>query len=210
MPTGWMIRASTPSPSVPPCPARSRFGVCAYCYGRDLARGHLVNVGETVGIIAAQSIGEPGTQLTMRTFHIGGTASREIERSSIVAQHTGRITLSRVKMVRNSEGHHMVMGKSGQVGVVDEQGREREKYVLPSGAKLYVYAEQEVKKGQLIAEWDPFNEPFCLGRGRHGQVHRHRGRQDLPGKGGRGDQARHPVHHRVPHHLVQALHLHRG
>ncbi|MGE4299289.1 MAG: DNA-directed RNA polymerase subunit beta' [Desulfovibrionaceae bacterium] len=139
---------------------QSRFGVCAYCYGRDLARGHLVNVGETVGIIAAQSIGEPGTQLTMRTFHIGGTASREIERSSIVAQHTGRITLSRVKMVQNSEGHFMVMGKSGQVGVVDEQGREREKYVLPSGAKLYVQAEQDVKKGQLIAEWDPFNEPF--------------------------------------------------
>ncbi|MBG0776013.1 MAG: DNA-directed RNA polymerase subunit beta' [Desulfovibrionaceae bacterium] len=139
---------------------QSRYGVCAMCYGRDLARRHMVNVGETVGIIAAQSIGEPGTQLTMRTFHIGGTASREVERSSIAAQHSGRITLSRVKMVQNRDGHFMVLGKSGQVGVVDEQGREREKYVLPSGAKLYVQAEEEVKKGKLLAEWDPFNEPF--------------------------------------------------
>ncbi|THB63070.1 MAG: DNA-directed RNA polymerase subunit beta' [Desulfovibrio sp.] len=139
---------------------QSRFGVCALCYGRDLGRGHKVNIGETVGIIAAQSIGEPGTQLTMRTFHIGGTASREVERSSIVAQHSGQVTMNRVKMVTNSEGLHMVLGKSGQVGVVDEQGREREKYILPSGAKLYVEADQQIKKGQLIAEWDPFNEPF--------------------------------------------------
>jgi DNA-directed RNA polymerase subunit beta' len=139
---------------------QSEHGVCAMCYGRDLARGHVVNVGETVGIIAAQSIGEPGTQLTMRTFHIGGTASKEVERSSITAQHSGRVTLSRVKMVKNRSGQYMVMGKSGQVGIVDEEGREREKYVLPSGAKLHVQAEQEVKKGQLLAEWDPFNEPF--------------------------------------------------
>ncbi len=139
---------------------QSRYGVCTSCYGRDLARGHPVNVGETVGIIAAQSIGEPGTQLTMRTFHIGGTASREVERSSITAQHTGNILLSRVKMVINSEGRAMIMGKSGQVSVVDEQGREREKYVLPTGAKLFVQADEQVKKGQLLAEWDPFHEPF--------------------------------------------------
>jgi DNA-directed RNA polymerase subunit beta' len=139
---------------------QSRYGVCSLCYGRDLARGHLVNIGETVGIIAAQSIGEPGTQLTMRTFHIGGTASREVERSSIVAQHNGRIVTSRVKTVKNSEGLYMVLGKSGQVSVVDEQGREREKYILPSGAKLSVAEGQEIRKGQLIAEWDPFNEPF--------------------------------------------------
>ncbi len=139
---------------------QSRYGVCALCYGRDLARGHLVNIGETVGIIAAQSIGEPGTQLTMRTFHIGGTASREVERSSIMAQHAGRIVMSRVKRVQNTEGLWMVLGKSGQIGIVDEQGREREKYILPSGAKLSVEENQEVRKGQLIAEWDPFNEPF--------------------------------------------------
>ena len=135
-------------------------GICAMCYGRDLARGHLVNIGETVGIIAAQSIGEPGTQLTMRTFHIGGTASREIERSSITAQHNGRVVLSRVKSVTNRDGQAMVLGRSGQVSVVDEQGREREKYILPNGSKLVVVEGQTLKKGDLVAEWDPFNEPF--------------------------------------------------
>ncbi|MGE4551917.1 MAG: DNA-directed RNA polymerase subunit beta' [Desulfovibrionaceae bacterium] len=139
---------------------KSPYGVCSMCYGRDLARGHLVNVGETVGIIAAQSIGEPGTQLTMRTFHIGGTASKEVEQSSIEAQHNGKISFSRMRTVANSTGQKMVMGKSCQVGVVDAQGREREKYVLPSGARLMVDEGQEIKKGQVLAEWDPFNEPF--------------------------------------------------
>ncbi|MFP4236015.1 MAG: DNA-directed RNA polymerase subunit beta' [Desulfonatronovibrio sp.] len=139
---------------------KSKRGICALCYGRDLARGHLVNVGETVGIIAAQSIGEPGTQLTMRTFHIGGTASREIERSNIKAQNAGHIVLARVRTVENSKGEFMVLGKSGQIKIVDDQGREREKYFLPSGAKLFVKEDQEVKKGHLLAEWDPFNEPF--------------------------------------------------
>ena len=139
---------------------QSKHGVCAMCYGRDLARGQLVNVGETVGIIAAQSIGEPGTQLTMRTFHIGGTAAREIAQSSVTAQHNGRIVLSRVKSIVNQQGHTIMMGKSGQVSVVDDQGRERERYSLPSGSKLFAVAGQEVKKDQLLAEWDPFNEPF--------------------------------------------------
>ncbi|MFZ5811813.1 MAG: DNA-directed RNA polymerase subunit beta' [Thermodesulfobacteriota bacterium] len=139
---------------------QSKYGVCAHCYGRDLARGHLVNVGETVGIIAAQSIGEPGTQLTMRTFHIGGTAAREIERSSITAQHAGRVALSRVKSIKNTQGQLIIMGKSGQVSIVDDQGREREKYNMPSGAKLFVAAGDEVRKDQILAEWDPFNEPF--------------------------------------------------
>jgi DNA-directed RNA polymerase subunit beta' len=138
----------------------SRHGVCASCYGRDLARGRLVNVGETVGIIAAQSIGEPGTQLTMRTFHIGGTAAREVERSSIVAGHTGQVVMHRVKTVKNREGFHIVLNKSGQLGIVDEQGREREKYILPSGAKLSVPPDSPIKKGDVLAEWDPFNEPF--------------------------------------------------
>jgi DNA-directed RNA polymerase subunit beta' len=141
---------------------KSPQGVCARCYGRDLARGHLVNVGETVGIIAAQSIGEPGTQLTMRTFHIGGTASKEIESSSIESQHNGRIVCSRMRTVVNSEGHKMVLGKSCQVGIVDEQGREREKYVLPSGARLMVEEGQDVKKGTVLAEWDPYMEPFLV------------------------------------------------
>ncbi len=139
---------------------KSPKGVCTLCYGRDLARGHLVNVGETVGIIAAQSIGEPGTQLTMRTFHIGGTASKEIEQSNINAQNKGRVVLSRVRTVTNKNNESMVLGKSGQLRIVDDQGREREKYSLPSGAKIFVEHEQEVEKGQHLAEWDPFNEPF--------------------------------------------------
>lgn len=139
---------------------QSERGVCSLCYGRDLARGHLVNIGETVGIIAAQSIGEPGTQLTMRTFHIGGTASKEIERSNFEAQNTGRVVLTRVKSVANRDGVHLVLGKSGQIAIVDEQGRERERYTLPNGARLFVAEGQEVIKGDLLAEWDPFNEPF--------------------------------------------------
>ncbi|HKK32054.1 MAG TPA: DNA-directed RNA polymerase subunit beta', partial [Desulfomicrobiaceae bacterium] len=129
-------------------------------YGRDLARGHAVNVGESVGIIAAQSIGEPGTQLTMRTFHIGGTASKEVEQSEIKALNNGRVTLSRVRTVTNAAGELMAMGKSGQMRVVDEQGLERERYPLPTGAKIYFESGDEVKKGDLLAEWDPFNEPF--------------------------------------------------
>ena len=144
--------------SVLTCQAKQ--GVCAFCYGRDLARGHLINVGEAVGIIAAQSIGEPGTQLTMRTFHIGGTASKEIEQSSIVSQYSGQVTLTGVKTVKNKEGQHMVLGKNGQVGVVDSQGRERARYTLPAGARLYVQAGDQVEKGTMIAEWDPFMEPF--------------------------------------------------
>ncbi|QJB58180.1 DNA-directed RNA polymerase subunit beta' [Pseudodesulfovibrio sp. zrk46] len=141
---------------------KAKQGVCAMCYGRDLARGHLVNVGETVGIIAAQSIGEPGTQLTMRTFHIGGTASKEIESSSIESQHNGRVVTSRMRTVVNSEGHKMVLGKSCQVGIVDEQGREREKYVLQAGSRLLVEEGQDIKKGTMLAEWDPYMEPFIV------------------------------------------------
>jgi DNA-directed RNA polymerase subunit beta' len=139
---------------------KSKHGVCSFCYGRDLARGEVVNVGETVGIIAAQSIGEPGTQLTMRTFHIGGTAMREIEESNISAQHNGRIALSRARLVKNKDGVNLVLGKSGQISVVDDQGREREKYILPSGARLLVDDGSTIKKGQMLAEWDPFYEPF--------------------------------------------------
>ena len=139
---------------------RSEVGICAKCYGANMASGRYVRIGESVGIIAAQSIGEPGTQLTMRTFHIGGTASKEIERSNFEAQHDGRVVLTRVKEIRNREGVAQVLGKSGQVAVIDEQGREVERYTLPNGARLHVTDGQSVSNGQLLAEWDPFNEPF--------------------------------------------------
>lgn len=143
-----------------PLTCQAERGICALCYGRDLGRGHLVNTGETVGIIAAQSIGEPGTQLTMRTFHIGGTASSTIEKNKFEALNTGRVILNRVKAVTNRDGVHLVLGKSGQLAIVDAQGREREKYILPNGARLLVHDGQEVNKGTVLAEWDPFNEPF--------------------------------------------------
>ena len=143
-----------------PLTCQAERGICALCYGRDLARGHLVNTGETVGIIAAQSIGEPGTQLTMRTFHIGGTASSTIERNRFEALNAGRVILNRVKAVTNRDGVELVLGKSGQLTIVDAQGREREKYILPNGARLLVTNGQEVSKGTVLAEWDPFNEPF--------------------------------------------------
>ncbi len=152
---------SVPSVTVrSPLTCQSERGICALCYGRDLARGHLVNTGETVGIIAAQSIGEPGTQLTMRTFHIGGTASSTIEKNKFEAQHAGRVILNRVRAVTNRDGAQLVLGKSGQLTIVDAQGREREKYILPNGARLLVHDGQEVAKGATLAEWDPFNEPF--------------------------------------------------
>ncbi|MBQ9405551.1 MAG: DNA-directed RNA polymerase subunit beta' [Desulfovibrio sp.] len=143
-----------------PLTCQSERGICALCYGRDLARGHLVNTGEAVGIIAAQSIGEPGTQLTMRTFHIGGTASSTIEKNKFEAQNAGRVFLNRVRAVTNRDGVNLVLGKSGQLSIVDAQGLEREKYILPNGARLAVTEGQEVAKGTVLAEWDPFNEPF--------------------------------------------------
>ncbi|BAV91794.1 DNA-directed RNA polymerase subunit beta' [Candidatus Desulfovibrio trichonymphae] len=143
-----------------PLTCQAERGICALCYGRDLARGHLVNIGETVGIIAAQSIGEPGTQLTMRTFHIGGTASSTIEKNRFEALEAGRVILNRVREVTNRGSSHLVLGKSGQMTIVDPQGRERAKYILPNGARLMVAHGQDVAKGAVLAEWDPFNEPF--------------------------------------------------
>ncbi|MEI3478370.1 MAG: hypothetical protein V8Q84_03815 [Bilophila sp.] len=179
---------------------QSERGICSLCYGRDLARRHLVNIGETVGIIAAQSIGEPGTQLTMRTFHIGGTASKEIERSNFEAQHDGRVVLTRVKEIRNREGVAQVLGKSGQVSIIDEQGREVERYTLPNGARLHVTDGQQVKNGQLLAEWDPFNEPFVSEVDGFIKFTDLCGRQDLSGKARRSHAPGVHDHHRIPHH----------
>ncbi|KIE43230.1 MULTISPECIES: DNA-directed RNA polymerase subunit beta' [Geobacter] len=139
---------------------QSRRGICAKCYGRDLARGHLVNLGEAVGVIAAQSIGEPGTQLTMRTFHIGGTASRHAEQTSLEARTEGRVRFININSVVNSEGHHIVMNRNGELAVVDETGREREKYAIVYGAKIKAGPDQVVKPGETLAEWDPYTIPI--------------------------------------------------
>jgi DNA-directed RNA polymerase subunit beta' len=137
----------------------SRHGVCAACYGRDLGRGHLVNIGEAVGVIAAQSIGEPGTQLTMRTFHIGGAASRAAAISNVQVKSSGAVHLSNVKSVVNREGNLVAVSRSGEVGVVDEYGRERERYKIPYGAVVTKKEGDRVETGEIIATWDPFTHP---------------------------------------------------
>jgi len=139
---------------------KSQFGICCNCYGRDLARGHLVNEGEAVGVIAAQSIGEPGTQLTMRTFHIGGTASRRVEQSTLEARHEGVIGFENVSIVVNKEGQPTVMNRNGDIIVSDDAGRERERYKLTYGAILQVKEGDKVKGGQMLAEWDPYTVPI--------------------------------------------------
>ncbi|MBI2083988.1 MAG: DNA-directed RNA polymerase subunit beta' [Deltaproteobacteria bacterium] len=135
-------------------------GTCIKCYGRDLARGHMVNIGEAVGVIAAQSIGEPGTQLTMRTFHIGGTASRRVEQSALEARHEGIVKLHNVMTVLNKEQVLVVMNRNGEIALMDEEGREREKHQVIYGAKLLVKDGQKVKAKTLLAEWDPYTTPI--------------------------------------------------
>ncbi|MDY0269372.1 DNA-directed RNA polymerase subunit beta' [Trichloromonas sp.] len=152
---------------------QSRRGICAACYGRDLARGHMVNLGEAVGVIAAQSIGEPGTQLTMRTFHIGGTASRRAEQTSLEARFDGLLRYINLNTVVDKSGYHVVMNRNGEIAVVDETGRERERYGVVYGARLRVAPEGEVKAGSLLAEWDPYTMPILTeigGRVRFGDI----------------------------------------
>ncbi len=139
---------------------QSKKGICSACYGRDLSRGRMVNIGEAVGVIAAQSIGEPGTQLTMRTFHIGGTASRRAEQSSLEAKTKGKVKFHNVVTVRNKEGHLTVMNRNGEIAVIDINGREREKYPIVYGAKVLVKEGDLVEKGRLMAEWDPYSTPI--------------------------------------------------
>ncbi len=137
-----------------------RYGVCAACYGRDLARGHSVNVGEAVGVIAAQSIGEPGTQLTMRTFHIGGAASRAAAINSIEVNAAGTIKLVNLKVLAHEDGSFVSVSRSGELIVNDEIGRDRERYKVPYGAVLTVADGAEVKAGQSVANWDPHTHPI--------------------------------------------------
>ena len=139
----------------------TRFGLCAKCYGRDLGRGGLVNNGEAVGVIAAQSIGEPGTQLTMRTFHIGGAASRAAVASSVEAKSNGIIGFNAtMRYVTNSKGELVVISRSGEIVIHDEHGRERERHKVPYGATLAVKADQAIKAGTNLANWDPLTRPI--------------------------------------------------
>src|SRR5256712_1729798 len=144
--------------SVLTCQARR--GICVECYGRDLARGRKVNIGEAVGVIAAQSIGEPGTQLTMRTFHIGGTATRRAEASTIETRHAGTVHFHNLKTVKRKDGSLIVMNRNGEVAIADENGRERERYTVVYGAKLNVRDGQKIEAGTQLAEWDPFAQPI--------------------------------------------------
>ncbi|KZN57503.1 DNA-directed RNA polymerase subunit beta' [Pseudoalteromonas luteoviolacea CPMOR-1] len=138
------------------------FGVCAFCYGRDLARGHIINPGEAVGVIAAQSIGEPGTQLTMRTFHIGGAASRASAENSVQVKNNGSMKLHNAKYVLNTDGKIVVTSRSTEITVIDEQGREKERYKVPYGAVLSVQDGAEVKGNDIVATWDPHSHPIVI------------------------------------------------
>ncbi|PDH36907.1 MAG: DNA-directed RNA polymerase subunit beta' [OM182 bacterium MED-G24] len=137
-----------------------RYGICSRCYGRDLGRGHLVNIGEAVGVIAAQSIGEPGTQLTMRTFHIGGAASRATAVDNIQAKQAGVIRLHNLKTIEKPSGELVAVSRSGEVAIADESGRERERYKLPYGAVLKKGQDETVDAGEVIANWDPHTHPI--------------------------------------------------
>jgi len=139
---------------------RAMRGVCKKCYGRNLAHGREIDIGEPIGIVAAQSIGEPGTQLTMRTFHIGGTASRKVEQSTIQARNSGTITFYNLKTVTNAKGDHVVMNRNGDIGVLDVNGKELERYPVIYGAIIKAHDGKEIHPGELLVEWDPFTIPI--------------------------------------------------
>jgi len=143
-----------------PVTCETRYGICSKCYGRDLGRGHMINVGEAVGVIAAQSIGEPGTQLTMRTFHIGGAASRAAAISKVEVKTNGTVKFNNIKLVSNTEGRKVVVTRSGELVVQDSKGSERERYKLPYGAVLVVSDGDEVEAGKQVATWDPHTHPI--------------------------------------------------
>jgi len=142
-----------------PITCSTRYGVCSMCYGRDLARGRIINIGEAVGVMAAQSIGEPGTQLTMRTFHIGGAASRAAAASSVEVRNKGTLRFHNVKTVSHEKGYLVAVSRSGEIGVVDEFGRERERYKIPYGAQIGLTEGTQVSAGQTVATWDPHTHP---------------------------------------------------
>ena len=137
-----------------------RHGVCAKCYGRDLAKGRQVSIGEAVGVVAAQSIGEPGTQLTMRTFHIGGAASRAVAANSIEVKNSGTIRYHNLKTVINSQKEIVAVSRSGELGILDDSGREKERYKIPYGAIIKTVDAEKVERGANIVTWDPHSTPI--------------------------------------------------
>ena len=143
-----------------PITCATRYGICSNCYGRDLARGHLINAGEAVGVIAAQSIGEPGTQLTMRTFHIGGAASRASAVDNIQVKNAGTVRLVNSKMAERKSGELVAVSRSSELAIADENGREKERYKLPYGAVVKVRDGAKVTAGQIVAAWDPHTHPI--------------------------------------------------
>ena len=149
------------------------FGVCSKCYGRDLARGHIVNPGESVGVMAAQSIGEPGTQLTMRTFHVGGAASRTSAANSVQVRNKGTVRFHNIKTVQHAKGHLVTTSRSGEIGIADEIGRERERYKVPYGASILIKDGEAVEAGGIVATWDPHTHPLVTevaGKARFSQI----------------------------------------
>jgi DNA-directed RNA polymerase subunit beta' len=143
-----------------PMTCEAELGVCRLCYGMDLSTGALAEEGLAAGIIAAQSIGEPGTQLTMRTFHIGGVASKELEESDLKTKKPGRVKFARVRSVVNAEGQNVVLARNGEIIIIDPKDRELERYNVPNGAVLFVNEEDEVKEGQMLCQWDPHSVPI--------------------------------------------------
>ena len=185
-------------------------GICVLCYGRNLGSGRLAELGEAVGIIAAQSIGEPGTQLTMRTFHIGGTASRVVEASKHESKSAGVVKFHNLRTVVNRDGDLVATNRNGEIAVADERGRERERYPVVYGAKIKVKAEQKVKLRAVLVEWDPFTNPILTeftGRVQYQDiVERHHGARGNRRGHGPGPQG----HHRGRRGQAAARHVHRG
>ncbi len=143
-----------------PITCKTRYGICSSCYGRDLGRGHQVNMGEAIGVVAAQSIGEPGTQLTMRTFHIGGAASGQAAQDNIQVNSDGVVKLHNMKVVDRADGALVAVSRSGELSILDQVGRERERYKVPYGATIKVGDEAEVSAGDIVATWDPHTHPI--------------------------------------------------
>ena len=170
-------------------------GVCRLCYGRMLATGKMVEIGEAVGVIAAQSIGEPGTQLTMRTFHYGGTASRVTEQSKHVAKNPGTVKFLTSRRVERKDGNLVVVNRNGKITIVDDKGREKERYSVVYGSTIKVTDGQEVVPGQELVEWDPFTSAILTEVGGQGRVPRHRRRREPPRGDGPGHRPR-PEDHR--------------